>query len=104
MAWSGARPCLDEGHCDASIGSRLVSKLRAVYLLAMSERTSRAVSLVRSHGLALVGCAAVAAFAYSVCRRAIVISDEGYLLSQVVDMLAGKVLYRDMDAFVSPGI
>ena len=70
----------------------------------MSERTSRAVSLVRSHGLALAGCAVVAAFAYSICRRAIVISDEGYLLSQVVDMLGGKVLYRDMDAFVSPGI
>ena len=38
------------------------------------------------------------------CRRSINLSDEGYILLQAVDMLQGKVLYRDMDAFVSPGI
>lgn len=31
-------------------------------------------------------------------------SDEGYILLQSLDMLHGKVLYRDMDAFVTPGI
>ena len=31
-------------------------------------------------------------------------SDEGYLLLQAVDMLDGKVLYRDMDSFVAPGV
>ncbi|MFQ5418062.1 MAG: hypothetical protein ACE5FL_13600, partial [Myxococcota bacterium] len=65
---------------------------------------SRGVSFARSHGWALAGCAVVVAFAYSICRRGIILSDEGYLLTQVVDMLGGKVLYRDMDAFVSPGI
>ena len=31
-------------------------------------------------------------------------SDEGYLLHQAVDMLDGKVLYRDLDSFVAPGV
>jgi len=51
-----------------------------------------------------VAVAIILAFAYSLCRRGIVLTDEGYLLAQVVDMLEGKILYRDMDAFVSPGI
>ncbi len=47
--------------------------------------------------------AVLVAFALPLCRRGIVLSDEGYLLLQGLDMLSGKVLYRDMDAFVSPG-
>jgi hypothetical protein len=43
------------------------------------------------------------AFGLSLCRRAIVLSDEGYLLLQALDMARGKVLYRDMDSFVAPG-
>jgi len=31
-------------------------------------------------------------------------ADEGYLLMQALDMSQGKILYRDMDAFVTPGI
>ncbi|MBW1687106.1 MAG: glycosyltransferase family 39 protein [Deltaproteobacteria bacterium] len=43
-------------------------------------------------------------FGLSLCRRGIILSDEGYLLLQSVDMVHGKVLYRDMDAFVAPGV
>ncbi|MEN8184990.1 MAG: glycosyltransferase family 39 protein, partial [Myxococcota bacterium] len=39
----------------------------------------------------------------SLCRRGILLSDEGFLLLEALDMLQGKVLYRDMDAFVAPG-
>ncbi len=46
----------------------------------------------------------VLAIAVPLCRRSINLSDEGYILLQALDMLEGKVLYRDMDAFVSPGI
>jgi len=70
----------------------------------MQEWLSRAARIARSRGSAIVGCTIVVAFAYSLCRRALNLTDEGYLLSQVVDMLDGKVLYRDMDAFVTPGI
>ncbi len=70
----------------------------------MNERLSRALDFARSRGWTFVATAVVVAFAYSLCRRAINLTDEGYLLSQVVDMLGGKVLYRDMDAFVTPGI
>jgi hypothetical protein len=54
--------------------------------------------------LTILGGTAVAAFAFSLCRRGIILSDEGYILLQSLDMLGGKVLYRDMDAFVAPGI
>lgn len=70
----------------------------------MNERLSRALDFARSRGWSFFASALVIAFAYSLCRRAINLTDEGYLLSQVVDMLEGKVLYRDMDAFVTPGI
>lgn len=49
-------------------------------------------------------CGAVAlAFVVPLATRGIILSDEGYLLVQSLDMLEGKVLYRDMDAFVTPG-
>jgi hypothetical protein len=49
--------------------------------------------------------AAVAlAFALPVVRRGIILSDEGYLLQQSLDLLGGRVLYRDMDAFITPGM
>ncbi|MFI5394397.1 MAG: ArnT family glycosyltransferase [Candidatus Binatia bacterium] len=50
--------------------------------------------------------AALLAFvvAFPLARRFIVLSDEGLLLMQALDILKGKVLYRDMDAFVTPGI
>lgn len=44
------------------------------------------------------------AFGWPLCRRAIILSDEGYLLQQALDLLNGRVLYSDMDAFITPGI
>lgn len=43
-------------------------------------------------------------FAYPLCKRGLILSDEGYLLLQAWDMLNGAVLYRDLDAFVVPGV
>jgi len=59
----------------------------------------------RSQRLAL-GAAAVLALGVglSLCRRGIVLSDEGYLLMQALEISRGKVLYRDLDAFVAPGV
>jgi hypothetical protein len=47
---------------------------------------------------------ALVAFAIPLCRRSIGLADEGYILLQSWDLLNGKVLYRDMDAFVTPGM
>lgn len=52
--------------------------------------------------LAIAGLAL--AFGWPLCQRAIILSDEGYLLQQALDLLQGRVLYRDMDAFITPGI
>ncbi|MFP6624430.1 MAG: hypothetical protein VCC20_13195 [Myxococcota bacterium] len=56
----------------------------------------------------LVGVAAAAALlafvGYHLLRRGINLSDEGFLLQQSVDMLAGKILYRDIEMFIAPGI
>lgn len=46
----------------------------------------------------------VIAFGYMLCVRSIILSDEGYLLLQSLDLLNGRVIYRDMDSFVTPGI
>jgi hypothetical protein len=48
--------------------------------------------------------AGVLILGFTLCRRGIILSDEGYLLLQALDMAHGKVLYRDMDAFVAPGV
>ena len=54
--------------------------------------------------LIALACGALAlAFVVPLAIRGIILSDEGYLLLQSLDMLEGKVLYRDMDAFVTPG-
>jgi hypothetical protein len=47
--------------------------------------------------------AASAALLLALCRRGLTLGDEGYLLSQAADILAGKVPYRDIDLFVTPG-
>ncbi|MBW2417280.1 MAG: hypothetical protein JRH19_01970 [Deltaproteobacteria bacterium] len=54
--------------------------------------------------LGVAVAAALVAFVLPLYRRSINLSDEGYLLLQALDLLEGKVLYRDMDAFVTPGI
>jgi len=56
-----------------------------------------------SVAVALLCGAAALAFVVPLAVRGIILSDEGYLLLQSVDMLEGRVLYRDMDAFVTPG-
>jgi hypothetical protein len=43
-------------------------------------------------------------FALPLIRRGIILSDEGYLLQQSLDLLQGRVIYRDMDAFITPGM
>ncbi len=48
--------------------------------------------------------ALVAAFGWVLCTRALVLSDEGYLLLQSWDLLQGRVLYAEMDSFVAPGV
>lgn len=45
----------------------------------------------------------VGAIGFSLCRRGLILSDEGYLLMQAEEIAKGKVLYRDLDAFVAPG-
>jgi len=57
----------------------------------------------RSRWVAVGAGALIVAFAIPLLRRGITMADEGYLLLQSLDMLRGKVLYRDMDAFVTPG-
>jgi hypothetical protein len=47
---------------------------------------------------------AVLAVGFTLCRRSLVLSDEGYLLLQSLDLAHGKILYRDMDSFVAPGV
>ena len=48
--------------------------------------------------------AVVLLFGYTLCRRWIILSDEGFLLLQSLDMARGLVPYRDMDSFVAPGV
>ncbi len=48
--------------------------------------------------------AAVALFGWVLCVRILILSDEGYLLLQAWDLLQGRVIYRDMDSFVTPGV
>ena len=43
-------------------------------------------------------------FAWTLARRGITLGDEGYLLSQALAIASGKVPYRDLDLFVSPGV
>jgi hypothetical protein len=70
----------------------------------MPERMSWNLGIARSRWLTIAAGAVIATFAFSLCRRGIILSDEGYILLQSLDMLGGKILYRDMDAFVAPGI
>lgn len=52
--------------------------------------------------IAIGGCALL--FVLPLATRALTMADEGYLLMQALDMAQGKILYRDMDAFVTPGM
>lgn len=59
---------------------------------------------VVANGLSLFVVLVALGFALPLIRRGIVLSDEGYLLQQALDLLNGRVLYRDMDAFITPGM
>ncbi len=52
----------------------------------------------------VVATAAVVAVGFVLLRRGINLSDEGFLLLEAVDMLQGKILYRDIEMFIAPGI
>ena len=55
--------------------------------------------------LLVVAAGLVLAFVgYHLLRRGVNLSDEGFLLQQSLDMLSGKVLYRDIEMFIAPGI
>jgi hypothetical protein len=60
----------------------------------------------RASDLALVALAVAALVAVGawLLPRGINLSDEGFLLQQAVDMREGKVLYRDIEMFIAPGI
>jgi hypothetical protein len=62
------------------------------------------VRLTRRGAAAGAASAFAALFGWSLCRRGIVLSDEGFLLVQALEMAQGKVPYRDLDAFVAPGV
>lgn len=58
----------------------------------------------RSFWLPLGVVVAALAFGLPLVQRGIILSDEGYLLQQALDLLDGRVLYREMDAFITPGM
>ncbi len=70
----------------------------------MSDRPAVAMPSIAQLAKAIVigGCAL--AFVIPLATRCLTMADEGYLLLQALDMAHGKVLYRDMDAFVTPGM
>jgi hypothetical protein len=70
----------------------------------VSVRTRMGRLLALAPALKLATTATVLLLGFVLCRRGIVLGDEGYLLLQSYDLLHGKVLYRDLDAFVAPGV
>jgi len=68
------------------------------------DRLRRIPALHRTVWLSALVFAVALAFGLPLVRRGIVFSDEGYLLQQALDLLDGRVLYRDMDAFITPGM
>jgi hypothetical protein len=47
--------------------------------------------------------AAASVLAFALCRRGLTLSDEGDLLMSALSIVEGKVPYRDLDLFVTPG-
>lgn len=70
----------------------------------MSDRLAAVLAFIpqRLAAVAVGGC--VLFFVIPLATRSLTMADEGYLLLQALDMANGKVLYRDMDAFVTPGM
>jgi hypothetical protein len=56
-------------------------------------------------GLVLAGAAAALVVVGALLLpRGINLSDEGFLLQEALDMLQGKILYRDIEMFIAPGV
>jgi len=74
----------------------------------MTEATAAKGSAANRSPWEWLACAAsfalLCAVAWILMRRGINLSDEGFLLQQALDMLDGKVLYRDIEMFIAPGI
>lgn len=70
----------------------------------MSETRRRIEGTDRPVWIYLGLIAVITAFAFPLCLRGINLSDEGYMLQQSLDLLEGRVIYRDMDSFVAPGM
>lgn len=73
-------------------------------LRGMADRPDAALRSFAGPLVAIVigGCALL--FVIPLATRCLTMADEGYLLLQALDLANGKVLYRDMDAFVTPGM
>jgi hypothetical protein len=69
-------------------------------MTAAADRHRRLVDAALVAGAAL----ALAVVGFVLLHRGINLSDEGFLLQEAVDMLQGKVLYRDIEMFIAPGI
>ncbi|MFT5695134.1 MAG: hypothetical protein ACI9QQ_001109 [Myxococcota bacterium] len=81
----------------------------ASILRRMSLDPPAAATHSSSHSIAHVAAALAVGvgalfFVVPLASRCLTMADEGYLLLQALDMANGKLLYRDMDAFVTPGM
>lgn len=76
---------------------------RASYHARVLDRLRRTFALDRPIWPSLLVIAVAVGFGLPLVRRGLVLSDEGYLLQQALDLLNGHVLYRDLDAFITPG-
>lgn len=81
-------------HTNRSTGGR-----RSI-ISALSEREVGSTPLAAL--LRLVFWAAAASLVWALAKRSITLGDEGYILSQAANLVAGKVPYRDFDLFVTP--
>lgn len=81
----------------------LVAPPGASYHPRVLDRLRRILAFDRPIWLTALVVAVALAFGLPLVRRGIILSDEGYLLQQALDLLNGRVLYREMDAFITPG-
>ena len=84
--------------------ARLVRMLIASYHRAVASKIWGITERTRSIGLPIAVVLVAILFALPLVQRGLILSDEGYLLQQSLDLLNGRVLYREMDAFITPGM
>ena len=78
--------------------------MAAVILRNMLDRPNAALSSVARPLAAIAIGGSALLFVIPLATRCLTMADEGYLLLQALDLANGKVLYREMDAFVTPGM